>query len=61
MSRFSQYLKILVEESGIPHAALARAAGINRPNLLNILSGSRKPSRKDVESLLPHLRASAAQ
>ncbi len=61
MSRFSVYLKNLVEESGVPHATLARAAGLNRPNLQNILSGSRKPSRKDVESLLPYLRASAAQ
>ena len=61
MSRFSVYLKNLVEESGVPHATLARAAGLNRPNLQNILSGSRKPSQKDVESLLPHLRASAAQ
>ena len=61
MSRFSVYLKNLVEESGVPHATLARAAGLNRPNLQNILSGSRKPSQKDVESLLPHLRASAVQ
>lgn len=61
MSRFSVYLKNLVEESGVPHATLARAAGLNRPNLQNILSGSRKPSRKDVDNLLPHLRASAAQ
>ena len=61
MSQFSQYLKTLVEESGIPHATLARMAGINRSNLLNILSGSRKPSRKDVECLLPYLRASGAQ
>ncbi len=61
MSRFSVYLKNLAEESGVSHATLARAAGLNRPNLQNILSGSRKPSRRDVESLLPYLRASAAQ
>lgn len=61
MSQFSQYLKSLVEESGVANAALAKISGINRPNLQNILSGSRKPSRKDVASLLPHLRASAAQ
>lgn len=61
MSRFSVYLKNLVEECGVSHAALARVSGLNRPNLQNILSGSRKPSKKDVESLLPYLRASAAQ
>lgn len=61
MSRFSAYLKELVEESGVSHASLARAAGLNRPNFQNILNGSRKPSRKDVNSLLPHLRVNAAQ
>ena len=61
MSHFSVYLRNLVEESGIPHATLARMAGINRSNLLNVLSGSRKPSRRDVECLLPHLRASVTQ
>lgn len=61
MSRFSAYLKQLVEESGVSHASLARAAGLNRPNFQNILNGSRKPSRKDVNSLLPHLRVNAAQ
>ena len=61
MSRFSQYLKNLVEESGVSHATLARISGMNRPNLQNILSGSRKPSQKDIDRLLPHLRASAAQ
>ena len=61
MSDFSVYLRNLVEESGIPHATLARMAGINRSNLLNVLSGSRKPSRRDVECLLPHLRASVTQ
>ena len=61
MSRFSAYLKDLVEESGVTHASLARAAGLNRPNFQNILNGSRKPSRKDVNSLLPHLRVNAAQ
>ena len=61
MSHFSVYLRNLVEESGIPHATLARMAGINRSNLLNVLSGSRKPSRRDVECMLPHLRASVTQ
>ncbi len=61
MSQFSRYFKKLVEESGINHTALANMADVNRANLQNILSGSRKPSRKDVESVLPHLRASAAQ
>lgn len=61
MSRFSAYLKDLVEESGVSHASLARAAGLNRPNFQNILNGSRKPSRKDVDSLLPHLRVNASQ
>ena len=61
MSRFSVYLKSLVEESGMTHTNLAKASGINRSNLQNILSGSRKPSRNNVYALLPHLRASDAQ
>ena len=61
MSQFSEYLKILVEESGSSVSALARAAGLNRPNLQNVMGGSRKPARGDVEKLLPHLRASAEQ
>lgn len=61
MSRFSEYLKTLVEESGSSVSALARAAGLNRPNLQNVIGGSRKPARGDVEKLLPHLRLSAEQ
>ena len=61
MSQFSEYLKILVEESGSSVSALARASGLNRPNLQNVIGGSRKPARGDVEKLLPHLRASAEQ
>lgn len=61
MSQFSEYLKTLVEESGSSVSALARAAGLNRPNLQNVIGGSRKPARGDVEKLLPHLRVSAAQ
>ena len=61
MSRFSEYLKTLVEESGSSVSALARAAGLNRPNLQNVIGGSRKPARGDMEKLLPHLRTSAEQ
>ena len=61
MSQFSRYFKKLVKESGVNHTTLARVADVNRANLQNILSGSRKPSRKDVESVLPYLRASASQ
>ena len=61
MSQFSEYLKTLVEESGSSVSALARAAGLNRPNLPNVIGGSRKPARGDMEKLLPHLRTSAEQ
>lgn len=61
MSRFSEYLKTLVEESGSSVSTLARAAGLNRPNLQNVIGGSRKPSRGDIKKLLPHLRASSEQ
>lgn len=61
MSQFSEYLRTLVEESGSSVSALARAAGLNRPNLQNVMGGSRKPARGDVEKLLPYLRASAEQ
>lgn len=46
MSRFSVYLKNLVEESGVPHATLARAAGLNRPNLQNISAAAGSPPRR---------------
>lgn len=61
MSQFSEYLKTLVEESGSSISALARAAGLNRPNLQNVIGGSRKPARGDVKKLLPCLRVSAEQ
>lgn len=61
MSQFSRYFKKLVKESGVNHTTLACVADVNRANLQNILSGSRKPSRKDIESVLPYLRASASQ
>lgn len=61
MSRFSEYLKTLVEESGSSVSTLARAAGLNRPNLQNVIGGGRRPSRGDIKKLLPYLRVSGEQ
>ena len=61
MSQFSEYLKILVEESGSSVSALARASGLNRPNLQNVIGAAASPPGETWKSCCPSCKRTRCQ
>lgn len=58
MSKFSEYLKSLIEQNGETVASLARNAGIERTSIHKAITGERNLSYKSAKRLTEYLRLS---